>query len=187
MMFCSFSTNRNEIADCFINFDKASKLSMSDPQRLPGSADKTWEVKTEHGTVTVTRIDGYRVLYNNKKKVPFVNLKVELSEPESYGADTTNILENLNYLNTHSTNMETKDLIKLQYNGYTIYGLSRSNIEAGSILGSFVMFPGNSTIVYFDFNNLKPEFRNFENLDDYKSQRNAFIGAYTAHLKKCQE
>ena len=26
------------------------------------------------------RIDGYRILYNNERKVPFVNLKVELSE-----------------------------------------------------------------------------------------------------------
>ena len=33
---------------------------------------------TENGEVEVTRVDGYRVLYKNDKKVPFVNLKIEL-------------------------------------------------------------------------------------------------------------
>jgi hypothetical protein len=182
----SFSVGQNnKIADCYINFNKASKLFMASPERLPDTGEKGRKLQTGNGEVDVTVIDGYRVLYNNKKKAPFVNLKVELSAPDSYGMDTTKILENLKYLNSQSQGMETSELIKLDYNGYTFYGLSRNTIEKGSTLGIFVMFPGNNITVYFYFNNLKPEVRNFKNLEDYKGQRNEFLGAYTNHLNKC--
>lgn len=177
----SFSTNQNKIARCYINFNKASKLSMASPERLPETSKKVRQVRTEKGEVEISRIDGYHIIYSNKNKFPFINLKVELSDPKSYVSDTSGILENLKYLNSHSTNRETNDLIKLSYNGYTIYGLSRNTIQADSTLGNFVMFPGNDIIVYFEFNNLK----NFESIGDYKSQRNAFLGAYTNHLKNC--
>lgn len=72
-------------------------------------------------------------MYNNKKKAPFVNLKLELSEPAAYARDTASILENLKYLNLQGTNMENKDLI-----------------EAGSTFGSFDMFPGDNVIVCID-------------------------------------
>lgn len=173
------------IGNCFISFNKAINLEMASPDRLPETSEKVRQVKTDKGDVNVSRIDGYRILYNNKKQVPFVNLKVELSEHASYAADTVNIIDNLKYLNSHSADMETKDLLVFDYNGYKIYGLSRKTIEKGSTLGTFAMFPGNDITVYFYFNNLKPEFRNFENIDEYKNQRNSFMLGYTSHLKKC--
>jgi len=83
--------------------------------------------------------------------------------------------------------METKELIELKFNGYKVFGLSRGTIETGSTLGTFIMFPGNGVTVYFYFNNLKPEYRNFETVDDYKKQRNEFLEEYTKHLKACGE
>jgi hypothetical protein len=126
-------------------------------------------------------------LYNNNKSVPFVNLKVELSDPNSYDNDKKRLLDNLKYLNTHSAGMETKELIELDFNGYKISGLSRGTIETGSTLGIFIMFPGNGVTVYFYFNNLKPEVRNFESLEDYKKQRDRFLEEYTKHLKACSD
>ena len=180
----SFSPGPNQIDGCFINFNKASRLSDKSPERLPETAEKVRQLQTGTGNIEVSRIDGYRILYINKKKAPFVNVKVELSDPKQYSSDTTNILENLKFLNAQGTNME-KDLVQLNYNGYHIYGISRSTIETGSIRGSFVMFPGNGVTVYFDFNNARPEFRTFENIEDYKSQRNVFLAEYTNHLNKC--
>jgi len=124
-------------------------------------------------------------MYNNSKKVPFVNLKVELSEPKSYQPDQQKLLNNLRYLNANSAGMETKELIELHFNGYTIWGLSRGTIEEGSTLGIFEMFPGNGVTVYFYFNNLKPDVRNFESLEDYKKQRDRFMDDYTKHLTTC--
>lgn len=184
-LFLSF-TFKNEISECYFSFKSATNLTSADPDRLPEPSRKSRIVKTDHGEVEVTCTDGYRVLYNNHKNVPFVNLKVELSEKKAYDKDRRNLIDNLKYLNSHSTNMETKDLIELEFNGFKIYGLSRGTIETGSTLGTFVMFPGNGVTVYFYFNNLKQEVRNFESLDDYKKQRERFIDEYTGHLKTCE-
>ena len=93
----------------------------------------------------------------------------------------------MKYLNSNSAGMETKDLIELNFNGYKIYGLSRGTIEKGSTLGRFIMFPGNGITVYFYFNNLTPEYRNFESIDDYKKQRDKFIDEYTKYLTTCKD
>ena len=126
-------------------------------------------------------------MYNNNKKAPFVNLKVELSEQKAYNQDKKNLIDNLKFLNSHTTGMETKDLIELEFNGIKVYGLSRATIETGSTLGTFIMFPGNGVTVYFYFNNMKPEYRNFESVSDYKKQRDRFMNEYTKYLKTCKE
>ncbi len=174
------------IKTCYINFSKADNLTMATPERMPDENDHTRMLVTANGEVPITILDGYRVLYNNKKKAPFVNLKVELSDAARYEADKQHVLDNLTYMNAHSTGMETKELITLTYNGYKIYGLSRAGIESGSTLGIFVMFPGDNTIVYFYFNNLQPAYRNFTSLEDYQGQRNEFLGGYTAYLIGCK-
>jgi hypothetical protein len=181
-----FTQNNKTIANCFINFKAASGLKMAAPERLPADAEKLRKLPTSNGDVDVSRLDGYRIIYNNKKKAPFIDVKVELSDAASYGKDTVNILNNLQYLNSAGTGMETSGIIKLTFNGYPIYGISRNTIDSGSILGTFVMFPGNNTTVYFYFHNLKPEFRTFTSVDDYKGQRNAFLGEYTSHLVNCK-
>jgi len=162
------------------------ELKSAEPERLPATASKVRTLKTEAGQVEITCIDGYRILYNNSKKVPFVNLKVERYEPQAYQHDIKGIVDNLKYLNSVSKGMETKDVIELDLNGYKIWGLSRGSIETGSTLGTFCMFPGDDVVVYFYFNNLKPEWRNFETLEDYKKQRDQFLEEYTRHLKQCK-
>lgn len=178
---------KNEIAKCFISFTTATNLTAATPDRLPETSEKVRTVKTENGEVDVTRIDGYRILYNNEKNVPFVNLKVELSDANSYESDKKRIVENLKYLNAHSTGMETKELLELNFNGYKIFGLSRGTIDVGSTLGIFVMFPGNDVTVFFYFNNLKPDVRTFESTEDYKKQRDRFLEEYTKHLTTCSD
>jgi ABC-type sugar transport system permease subunit len=174
------------IKSCYLSFSKVSNLTVAAPDHFPDENDHTRTLPTSNGEVSITILDGYRVLYNNKKKAPFVNLKVELSDASRYEVDKQHVLDNLNYINANSTGMETKDLITLTYNGYKIYGLSRAGIERGNTLGTFVMFPGDNTIVYFYFNNINPEYRNFSSLEDYQSQRNQFIEEYTAYLKGCK-
>jgi hypothetical protein len=185
LSFFSLNFIDKEINECYLTFRSAADLVPASRDRLPEHSRKPRVVQTDNGEVTVTVVDGYRILYNNKKDVAFVNLKVELSDEKSYGHDKKNLIDNLKYMNSHSTRMESKDLIELQMNGYTIYGLSRATIEVGSILGTFIMFPGDGVVVYFYFNNLEPEDRNFESVDDYKKQRDQFIDAYTKHLRAC--
>jgi hypothetical protein len=182
--FLSF-ISKNEIGQCYISFKTPTNLTAAEPEQLPETSEKVRTVKTDNGEVEITRIDGYRILYNNEKKAPFVNLKVELSENKSYEKDEKNLIDNLKYLNSHSPGMEP-NLVELEFNGYKIQGLSRGTIETGSTLGIFVMFPGDGVTVYFYFNNMKPEYRNFESVDDYKKQRDKFIDEYTKYLLTCK-
>jgi hypothetical protein len=175
------------IGKCYLSFDKPSNLKMAAPDHFPEENDHTRTLPTANGDVAITILDGYRVLYNNLKNAPFVNLKVELSNAQRYEADKQHILDNLKYMTANSPDMETKDLIQLSYNGYKIYGISRNGIETGSTLGVFIMFPGNNTVVYFYFNNLNPLYRNFNSLHDYQQQRNTFISEYTSHLNACKK
>jgi hypothetical protein len=185
-LLCGF-VSKKEIGQCYISFNSSTDLTPVDPDRLPETSEKVRALKTDKGEVNVTRIDGYRILYNNEKKAPFVNLKVELSDGKSYQQDQRNLIENLKYLNSQSSGMETKGLIELEFNGYKVFGLSRATIETGSTLGIFLMFPGNDVTVYFYFNNMKPEYRNFESVEDYKKQRDRFIEEYTRYLITCRD
>lgn len=181
----SFTINNN-IGSCYLSFKDATGLTAAPLDRLPDDAEKFRTVNTSAGEVKISQADGYRILYYNSKNAPFVNLKVELSAEGSYEQDQKHLLEHLNYLNANSQGMESKELITLEYNGYKIYGLSRGSLEKGSTLGTFVMFPGKDVVVYFYFNNLRPEFRTFTTVDEYKAQRNLFIGEYTKHLADCK-
>jgi hypothetical protein len=183
-LFLSFSSIP-EIGNCYINFKNATGLTAGTQDRLPSTSDHFRILKRDSIEVYVSRMDGYRILFRNNKNAPFANLKIELSAATSYGKDTLNILANLKYLNARGINMETKDIIELSYNSFKIYGLSRSSIDKGSTLGSFVMFPGNNISVFFDFENGTPETRSFTTLEEYKAQRNAFMDEYTLYLKNC--
>ena len=182
----SFTINNNSIGSCYLSFNTATGLTAAKPDRLPDDAEKFRTVNTSAGEVKISQADGYRILYHNKNNAPFVNLKVELSDDASYEQDQKLLLEHLDYLNANSQGMESKELITLEYNGYKIYGLSRGSIDKGSTLGTFVMFPGKDVVVYFYFNNLRPEFRTFTTVEEYKAQRNLFIGEYTKHLAGCK-
>jgi hypothetical protein len=179
--------NDYTISKCYTSFGGSKGLANQPPERLPETSEKFRELKTNNGIVKMSRIDGYRVLYNNAKGAPFVNLKVELSEEKSYSTDTTALIENLRYLNSVGQNMKTKDLIESLYNGYKVYGLSRNSIEQGTTLATFAMFPGNNITVYFYFNNLNPSYRNFETIEDFEKQRDGFLADYTLFLKSCNK
>lgn len=175
------SAQTKDINQCFINLEKAGNLRSDKTDKLPDDATKSRIVPTLNGDVSITTINGYRVLYNNVKKVPFVNLKVERSLKGHYEQDKKRLLENIDYFSRN----EGVTSEKLNYNGYTIYGVSRTSIEEGSNLGTYVMFPGNDIVVYFYFNNLKKGYRHFETIQEYASSKNNFIGEYTNHLKNC--
>ncbi|MBE9585539.1 hypothetical protein IM792_13875 [Mucilaginibacter sp. JRF] len=183
---CAF-TAPDSIKQCYLSFKKASNLKAQPAERIPETTSKTRMLATKTGEVPITVTDGYRIIYNNKKKAPFVNLKVELSKPENYEQDKKNVLANLNYINSQSTGMESAGkLIELSYNGYKAYGLSRADISEGQTLGTFVIFPGDNTIIYLYFNNIEADKSHFKTATEYKGYRNDFIGQYTAHLAACK-
>ncbi|HET6227489.1 MAG TPA: hypothetical protein VFF27_14500 [Bacteroidia bacterium] len=197
LLFLSFTTKKpvyakalteSKINNCFISFKGISNLIAADPDRLPENADKLRILKTERGDANVSRTDGYKILYLNDKKAEVVNLKVELSDEKAYEQDQKNLVDNLAYLNSHSTGMESENLLEFKINGYKIVGFSRASVEKGNILGTFVLFPGNGISVFFYFNNMSEEgSKNFASIEEYKKQRELFFKEYTSHLNSCKK
>lgn len=179
-------TDYNGINECYLIFNNPTNLTKADIDKLGYDAKRTRELTTDNGEVQITCIDGYRIIYLNDKKVPFMNIKVELSATGEYEKDKQKIINNIKYLTSHSEGMETNVPIELNVNGYKIYGLNRTSMDKGMLLGSYVMFPGNDITVYFYFNNLKPEYRHVNSIEEFKTQRDKFMSEYTAHLKTCK-
>jgi hypothetical protein len=180
-----FSLIREKITNCYINFNKFSEVKAASVQRLSTGEETTRQFQTPKGNVAVSSLDGYRILYKNKKEFPLITLHVNLSDSKTFANDTTNILESLKYRISHEAQRESKELIRLNYNGYTIFGIERNAVNSEGTLGSFVMFPAHNLVVYFEFNNTEQKFKNLRSLRDYKIFRNGFLGAYTDHLNKC--
>jgi hypothetical protein len=177
---------KSPINECYFSFNSSKTLKADSPDRLPSKSEKFRRVKTDSGEVKITRMDGYRVHYKNNKKSAFVNLQVELSDSLAYGSDTLKLISHLKYLTARTPNMESNELITMEINGYVLYGLSKSGIETGSILGTFLLFPGDNTTVYFYFNNMRPEHRSYNTIEEYKQQRDEFLNEYTAYLNACK-
>ncbi len=178
---------KDKIADCFISFKGTGDLTITSPERLPESSEKFIPLKTDNGDVQVSRIDGYRILYNNSQSAALVNLKVELSETKSYDTDQKGILDNLKYLISQSQNLTTTEPIEIEKNGYKIFGLNRNTTDSkSSTLGIYIMFPGNNITVYFYFNNLDRESRNYNDLQEFITVRDKFFDEYTKHIKNCK-
>ncbi len=173
---------QNRISTCFTSFSGAGGLVAQDPVRISASADTFRQIKTNMDVVTISRLDGYRILYNNSKGKPFLDLKVELSAPDRYGTDTIELIENLKYLKVMLPGMQ---YVTLPVNGYTIYGLTHSSVEDGTMLGTFAMFPGHNTVIYFNLINLKEPYRTYLSIEDYISVRDNFLDAYTRYLLRC--
>lgn len=185
-VLCGFSYDFGaKINKCFISFDSAAGLKAFSPDKLPKSSMGFRSVETKDGKKFISRNAGYRILFKNNKGAPFVNLKIERSDDFSYDKDKTNLKNNLKWLISMSENLESNDLMEQEFNGYKVYEFSRNGIESGNTLGTFVMFPEPNIIVYFYFNNLRPDHSNFDSWEDYKSQREGFIDAYTKHIRAC--
>ncbi|MBL7718926.1 MAG: hypothetical protein JNL72_08830 [Flavipsychrobacter sp.] len=172
---------KSVVSDCYLSFNDATGLTKDKTDRLPEGFERQRAVPTAAGDVMVSRSDGYRVLYNNPKNVPFVNLKIERSEDGQYEEDQKKLMDNIRYF----SQLEGHTFQKLEFNGYAIYGSSRTSIEKGSFLGTFVMFPGDGVAVYFYLQNLRAGYRHFETTEEYERLRDTFIEEYTRHLKKC--
>jgi len=188
IVFFGFTADYSrKINKCFISFNPDAGLVAATPDKLPKTAQPFRSVPTDDGDKFISRNAGYRILYNNDKGAPFVNLKVERCDNFSFNKDKQNLLSHFNFLISNGVNMASAQITESDYSGFKVYGFSRNSIESGSTLGTYVLFAEPNMMVYFYFNNLQKEYRNFESVEDYQIQRDDFIEGYTNHLKACLE
>lgn len=182
--FAFRSKDKYEISPCLVSFTGTTDLKAAEPDHLPLDKSGSRTVPTARGEVPVSRIEGYRILYYNPKNAPFVNMKVELCSEETYLRDRETLIASQQYLTQRSPGTKW---VEMKINGYDICGTSRTTIEQGATLGTFMMFPGNGVVVYFYINNMKEAYRNFNSVEDYEQQRDQFIDAYTRFIGSCDQ
>jgi hypothetical protein len=180
-------TVRSEIGRCFISFNDATNLRATEPEKLGAPLEKLRNLATRKVEENVVRKDGYSIQFYNEQHVWFVNLKIELFEEDVYDVVKKTILANLDYAASLPGNIKTNQSVELEFNDYKFYGMSLQGLNAGKMLGSFVMFPGDGVILYFNFNNIRPEARHFNSIKEYEELRDKFFDAYTEHLKSCMD
>lgn len=185
VLVCAISgfTAREEIDDCFITFKRTGSLIATSLDRLPEQYRKPRGVTTEKGEEHVSVADGYRVLYSDCKGSTFVNLKVELSHPESYDSDREVLLDHLAHMSSHDAGPGS--FVKMGTGRYEIFGFSRNDLESGNIQGVYAMFPKKNVVVYFYFNNLGPGNSLYKDMEEYRRQRDIFFVDYVTHLQEC--
>jgi hypothetical protein len=181
------ATPKGKIEEYYISFNALTDLTPAEPDMILKNAEKYKIVNTNLGEVKVTRLEGYKITYNTKQKLPSVNLKVELSDKKSYEKDKMNLINNIRFISANNEGMESSEMIELESNGYKVYGYSKTAIDKVGTLGTFVMFPGDNVVVYFEFNNISTESAFFKTTADYKKQREAFIQEYTKHIKAVKD
>lgn len=179
ILFTSFTKGEHSIPGCYTSF-KAEGLKTKPAETLP-DAEKIVNAATAEGNKAIVFTNGYKVAYTNKSKATVITLKVLQANADAFAKDTAGALANMRYLTNGGA--ASKNLITLHYNGYTIYGINQNSAADKSTRGNFVMFTGNDIIVYITFYTIAGS---QESMEDYEGRRNAFLGAYTAHLQNCR-
>lgn len=180
-------TLKKTIEKCYIDFNGIKDLKASPAEKSADAAQNSRQVLTSKGKVSINREEMVKVDYKNDKGVTFATIEVEVSDVKLYSYDTAQVVEHLKYLTTMRKDLDTKGVNTLSYNGYKVYGIRSNNTESdNNYLGIYALFPENGVIVYVFFHKLKHGARQYENLSDFQSKSNSFLGEYTAYLKKCR-
>lgn len=183
----SISQAQSQIDACFVNFKPYAGISIGGTNHLPGNKVTYRQLPTANGVVKISQQNGTRVIYNNNKNAPFINLKVEMSVPNLYKQDQQGIIQYLNYLVKVSKDVQDNHLNKVIKNGYVLYNYTTNDFAKSRVLSSYVFFPKKDIIVYIDFQNVKPPYKSYNSVHDFVMQRDTFLDAYTMSLKKCLE
>lgn len=176
----------SQIPSCYTSYDGGKNLSARAPDVLPKANAVPQERKTAGGTVHVSLEEGYRILYDNEYGVPFINLKVERSTEGMYEQDQQHLLDHLKYLISSTDGLTSERLLAFDVEGTKVYGFSRSSLDNGSILSTLIAFPGDHTVVYFYFNNLKPEYSPHSTIKKFEKSRDRFVKEYLHSLEACR-
>jgi len=157
-------------------------LKVVQVDRLP--KDVTFRTEnTSSGEKQMSLADGYRVMVAYPKTDFFANIKAEKSNPAKYATDKEIAIEGLKWAITTSKEMESREPMKLSYNGYEGYAINR-NALVGNTLGISVLFSdADHHIITIYFLNQNPKKRKFQTIEEWRTLRDNFLKRYTTCAK----
>jgi hypothetical protein len=169
----------------FTTCEMGGDLKVKDITRRPKSAEKYREVSTDKGDERVSVVDGYRVMFGYKDvRYYFANVKIERSDPKSYGQDKERVINQLKHFSS------TKQATKIQYtgqkllNGFEHYGIDRDVIDVGGQVGIHVLFDDTKhLIITIYLLNQEKKNRRFNNIEEYHALKADFLNRYSECLR----
>ena len=134
----------------------------------------TRAVQTSTGPMQVSVADGYRMLLAYPDTAPFVNLKLERSQPGKLGADRTAILAQMTSF-AATPGAPVAPFKVVERNGVEIMALNNPALNGGVISVYTLISEKNNVIATAYLLNQKPAERKFKNYEQYQALRDDFI------------
>jgi hypothetical protein len=145
-------------------------------ERWPGDAPKRM-VQTSTGPMPVSVADGYRMLLAYPNSKPFVNLKLERSQPGKLAADRTAILGQMTTF-AATPGAPVSPFKVIERNGVEIMALNSPSLDGGGVISIYTLISEKSNVIATAYLlNQKPAERKFKDYRQYQQLRDDFIFA----------
>lgn len=144
---------------------------------------------TADGMKGVSRTDGYRLMFVQEiDRYLFSNFRIDRSRPESYENDKKIVLEHLEKIIRETKEMETSKPLETKYGNFISYYSNRKDI-IGDTIGITILFDDKNFIIMTAYfinmpEKVKPEFKLFDNIQEWKIVRDRFLNSYTKCLNE---
>jgi hypothetical protein len=134
-------------------------------------------VQTSSGPMQVSIADGYRMLLGFGGGAPFVNLKLERSQPGKLAQDRTAILAQMTSF-AAQPGAAVAPFKVVARNGIEIMALNNRSLDGGSVIGIYTLISEKDRLIATAYLlNQKPAQRKFKNYREYQALRDDFIYA----------
>jgi hypothetical protein len=164
-------------------FEDGLKIIETSRHRQATSSDKFRTVETNGVEQKVSVVDGYRIMVAYPKTHYFANIKAENSNPDDYEKDKETVIANLKVITATAGDIESKEPIKISYNGFEGYSSSRKTLNMGT-LGIVMLFSDTRhQILTIYLLNQEPKHRKFQTMEEWQALRESFLNRYTACIK----
>lgn len=142
------------------------------------SGPEPWRpVQTASGPMRVSVADGYRMLLGFGAGAPFVNLKLERSQPGQLAADRTAILAQMTSFAARP-GVAVAPFKVAARNGVEVMALNNRALGGGSVIGIYTLISEkNSVIATAYLLDQEPSRRKFQTYEQYQALRDDFIDA----------
>jgi hypothetical protein len=134
-------------------------------------------VQTSNGPKQVSVADGYRMVLAFPDTAPFVNLKLERSQPGRLTSDRTAILAQMtSFAATPGATVAPFKVV--ERNGVEIMALNNPTLNGGDVISIYTLISEKSNVIATAYLlDQKPSERKFKDYEQYQALRDEFIFA----------
>ncbi|MES2758453.1 MAG: hypothetical protein V4693_13855 [Pseudomonadota bacterium] len=134
------------------------------------------QVHTSTGPMQVSVADGYRLMLAFPDTAPFVNLKLERSQPGKLAADRTAILAQMTTF-AATPGAPVAPFKVIERHGVEIMALNNTTLD-GSVVSIYTLISEKHHLIATAYLlNQKPEQRKFQTYEQYQAMRDDFVYA----------